>query len=766
MRRTASLIDADHPETTAGSHVRDAAKVLMWGSTEGARRHLDAAMEVLTPRNLIRHGITDDEGHALAKHHMHLVHQHRLAVQDLEDLRARNDTFRQPPDNAPDNAGNTGQIAAAGEPGEVIDLVGKKGYVHGWKYVGVGQAPALRSVGVNVKTKGKHTGFYETDLPLPGMGPGHQTPGFVGTKGSVFGRHLSLKEAMGASEALGTPSKKESVARAGEVEAVFRHQLTKGQRVIYDKLRKRGRSPYGAYIIAAAVKKGTLAAGLASELEDALRILELVGPHGYVHGWIKVGATGVFAPGTLPGSFEHIRAIEDFAERAGISSGDPAHASPTMRNALHNVASAVGGRDMHRARIHLDMARWANVHEAGGKHTRELADLNRQLRRVPPGVTGWEGKIKNPLHESMQHPGSIQSSIRPPAHPTAGAQRAQYIGYAGDHDAIELVGPKGFVHGWIRESGESVRALTKALIRRRRAKLRSAKGMSPDQLRKFNIIGPHPNALAIKGLATELSARTAMLERTPAPRGRPGGPGLYDVEGMGHTPYLQQVVKALIEKRGMPSGKAYAIARAAIRKWMVRSKHPEVKGAATRAEAGEIERQARAKASHGHAISPWEITEALVELAVELGSPPGGPQSKNWQNEQRAAAGSPAGGQFSKGGGQQQQKKRKQQAARQEHRHDTRQRRALLTKIAGIRAQIAALQAQLPRHGKSRSSTPVKKGAAATSAKQAAAAKAGATKAGATARKTAKRPSPATINAKIAALRATLRADLAELRTL
>jgi len=100
----------------------------------------------------------------------------------------------------------------------------------------------------------------------------------------------------------------------------------------------------------------------------------------------------------------------------------------------------------------------------------------------------------------------------------------------------------------------------------------------------------------------EFSARTAMLESTPAPRGKPGGPGLYHVAGQGHTAYEQQIVKALIEKRGMDPGRAYAIARGAIRKWMRGGGHvhPEVRAAATAAEAGELARQARAKAMHGH----------------------------------------------------------------------------------------------------------------------------------------------------------------------
>jgi hypothetical protein len=105
-----------------------------------------------------------------------------------------------------------------------------------------------------------------------------------------------------------------------------------------------------------------------------------------------------------------------------------------------------------------------------------------------------------------------------------------------------------------------------------------------------------------------LSAQTARLAATPAPRGKPGGPGLYDVSGMGHTDYLQQIVKALIEKRGMDPSRAYAIARGAIRKWAAGGGkvHPEVRAAAGAAEAGELARQARAKAVHGHS-NPMDL---------------------------------------------------------------------------------------------------------------------------------------------------------------
>ncbi len=118
----------------------------------------------------------------------------------------------------------------------------------------------------------------------------------------------------------------------------------------------------------------------------------------------------------------------------------------------------------------------------------------------------------------------------------------------------------------------------------------------------------------------ELSAQTARLAATPAPRGRPGGPGLYDVEGMGHTAYLQQIVKALIRKRGMDPGKAYAIARGAIRRWSSGGGkvHPEVRAASAAAEGGELTRQARAKAVHGHTADSWAGVVELVGAAAEM----------------------------------------------------------------------------------------------------------------------------------------------------
>jgi hypothetical protein len=83
MRQTARALDADHP--VAGDHVRDAAELLELDSTAAAKRHLDAAIELLAPRNLYRHGILDDEGRAAADRCAQQVRRHRLGVQDIED---------------------------------------------------------------------------------------------------------------------------------------------------------------------------------------------------------------------------------------------------------------------------------------------------------------------------------------------------------------------------------------------------------------------------------------------------------------------------------------------------------------------------------------------------------------------------------------------------------------------------------------------------------------------------------------------------------
>ena len=50
------------------------------------------------------------------------------------------------------------------------------------------------------------------------------------------------------------------------------------------------------------------------------------------------------------------------------------------------------------------------------------------------------------------------------------------------------------------------------------------------------------------------SAETGRLAVTPAPYGKPGGPGLYHVKGLRHSAYLEQIVHALMTQAGHGQG--------------------------------------------------------------------------------------------------------------------------------------------------------------------------------------------------------------------
>lgn len=237
-----------------------------------------------------------------------------------------------------------------------------------------------------------------------------------------------------------------------------------------------------------------------------------------------------------------------------------------------------------------------------------------------------------------------------------------------------------------------------------------------------------------------LSAQTARLASTPRPYGKPGGPGLYNVKGLKHSDYLENIVHALMTKRGFDKGKATAIARGAIRKWMRGGGHvhPEVRAAAGVAEAEEVSAQARARAAHGHSNT--------------------GQRELLFFNPNHSPT-----GQFTtaQGAGQGQGKGSK-----------AHQRQVLTKKIAGLRSQIASLESQLRgmhHSGKSKSSTPRQTGAGATSAKQAAQAKsqaASSKSAASSAKSSSKYKSASQLRVQIAALRLQLRADVAQLRKL
>ena len=414
LRNQAKDAERDHPGMQVHGHLRDAARQLERGNTQGAERHLRAAVQSLTPLNLVRHGHMDDQEHQAGKEHMAQLTRHLLQIKDVADTDQANENYRidRRAMNAP--AGN-----GIGRPS------------------GTANGPAAP-----VSTAGQ---------PMPARNwikEGQQSAGPPLVGGA---RHLS------------------------------------------------------------------------SPAQQA-RLIDLLGPHGYVHGWHYVGApsaTGEFGAGMVPGSLDHIKAIDDLGTVAAHNAMDGRPSSDTLGNSLHNVARSLARRDIKGARVHLASAKWANRHEASGAYKMELDAIERQIGQVDTSRSArWTPRTPD-------RPFEPESPIEygrtgTPLNPTEGALNIQ--------------------------------------------------GNYPAAVPSFNLSQSaeiYTIALAIADdPAIELSAQTARLATTPRPYGRPGGPGLYNVKGNKHSDYLENIVHALMTKRGFDKGKATAIARAAIRKWM------------------------------------------------------------------------------------------------------------------------------------------------------------------------------------------------------
>lgn len=127
----------------------------------------------------------------------------------------------------------------------------------------------------------------------------------------------------------------------------------------------------------------------------------------------------------------------------------------------------------------------------------------------------------------------------------------------------------------------------------------------------------------------ELSVKTAMLAATPAPRGKPSGPGLYHVKGLKLPNYIEQIRDALM-KGGMTEGHATATAIVSCKKWSRGGGNvtPEVQAAATAALAELKAAQVEAH-SHSNPIARSRIkdfaqsNESIGNKKVTSGRPAG-----------------------------------------------------------------------------------------------------------------------------------------------
>lgn len=132
-----------------------------------------------------------------------------------------------------------------------------------------------------------------------------------------------------------------------------------------------------------------------------------------------------------------------------------------------------------------------------------------------------------------------------------------------------------------------------------------------------------------------MSEKTAILESTPAPLGKPGGPGLFRMKGARLPNYIEQIAKGLMEKRGMTRSRAIQTSIGVCQRWARGGGdvHPEVRAAAAKAIAEWEARKAEARAKPNK--SDHSNDTAAVELAA-------------WSEalHPRAPQGSASGGQF------------------------------------------------------------------------------------------------------------------------
>jgi hypothetical protein len=120
--------------------------------------------------------------------------------------------------------------------------------------------------------------------------------------------------------------------------------------------------------------------------------------------------------------------------------------------------------------------------------------------------------------------------------------------------------------------------------------------------------------------------------------GKPGGPGLWHQKGMGLPPYIRNIAKAIMRKRGMDESHAIAIAKASTSKWASGGGKvkPEVRAASAATNADWAAKRARA---HAHA-NAGDYARAIVELA---GTAAGAAQDTHGVTGQFAPKGSAQG---------------------------------------------------------------------------------------------------------------------------
>lgn len=226
------------------------------------------------------------------------------------------------------------------------------------------------------------------------------------------------------------------------------------------------------------------------------------------------------------------------------------------------------------------------------------------------------------------------------------------------------------------------------------------------------------------GNVVGLSADTGRLATEPHPFGKPGGPGLWGVKGMELPPYVQNIARALLRTgRAKTLSQAIAMAKGATNRWVHgKNTSPEVRSASAGANSQWASKQVTAHA-HANGGASWETLELTGTAAGAAKDP-------------RIAAGAAGGGRFGSGGAaaaagaqpKQQSRAQRKAALLATAKKDRARAKLLAIRIRADRAALASASGKITKGQKGAKTTSKRAttGSAAPAAKGAAAKKAAA----------------------------------------
>jgi hypothetical protein len=177
LRRLAGQMKDAFPEMDVHQHLQDAARELDSGRTHSAQRHVNAAIFGLTPLQIRRHGVTDDAGHMRGKAFMQQAHRHLLLIKDIEDVHGDNRELRQQRRDDRDSQAQERAMRTAAPPASGQVAASWETHLHIIELVAT---PHHETAAGRKALKAKGQTAYGTSYPVPNVSYLHKALKAVG----------------------------------------------------------------------------------------------------------------------------------------------------------------------------------------------------------------------------------------------------------------------------------------------------------------------------------------------------------------------------------------------------------------------------------------------------------------------------------------------------------------------------------------------------------------------------------------------------------